>query len=565
MYQAPPQKSVGVSPCSRSHAPSRRTRSPGSPPVGRACVGLVKCVWWPNGPRVAASRARASQVPSSRSPAAASGGRISAAIASPPAGAPAAPRTRARRRRRAVVRRGTRPLRTVRSTWAAPGSSTGVSNIGNAYHAQPLLVIGAAALPRLLALAIERDDILEEYVEKSDTFARTLVASGTFGFLPEVPSAYTQPLYAWFLAALYWPLERSWVVVGLAQVALAVATALLVLPIGTRLASVRIGVLAALVATLHPYVVWHDVHVNREILDGLLAAAVVLLALAAYDRRSPLYALATGAAAGLAILSNARLSSCRWCSRPTSPGVSGPPGGRSLPVPSSFSARRSWTAPWLVRNEVVIGCPTITTDTRALWKANNPATYDVLARGGWIDDVPDLPGVPPWPERAAGISVAAAKAVDECAQSSFYRDEVLEFWRDEPGEKRRLAVQAVGMLWSPVLSVEADEPGSRGSPDSRSAPSSPPSWSCSTRSRSGAPSSRRGASSRSRRCCSVSTPHGDGVRRNRPLPRALGLRARLARGIRARSHLAVSPRRGARRRRRARRVELLDPIGAALL
>ena len=104
-------------------------------------------------------------------------------------------------------------------------------------------------------------------------------------------------------------------------------------------------------------------------------------------------------------------------------------------------------------------------DTRALWKANNPATYDVLARGGWIDDVPDPPGVPPWPERAASISVATAKAVDECAQASFYRDEVLDFWRDEPGEKARLAVQAVGMLWSPFLSVEADDPGQQGAAD----------------------------------------------------------------------------------------------------
>ena len=51
------------------------------------------------------------------------------------------------------------------------------------------------------------------------------------------------------------------------------------------------------------------------------------------------------------------------------------------------------TAPWVIRNRVVIGCATITTDTRALWKANNPATYDVLARGGWIDDVPDLPEI----------------------------------------------------------------------------------------------------------------------------------------------------------------------------
>ena len=114
---------------------------------------------------------------------------------------------------------------------------------------------------------------------------------------------------------------------------------------------------------------------------------------------------------------------------------------------------------------MVIGCATITTDTRALWKANNPATYDVLARGGWIDDVPDLPGVPPWPEKAAGISVAAAKAVDECAQSSFYRDEVLDFWRDHPGEKARLAVQAVGMLWSPFLSVTADDEAQQGASD----------------------------------------------------------------------------------------------------
>ena len=122
--------------------------------------------------------------------------------------------------------------------------------------------------------------ILEEYVEKSDTSRGRSSPSGTFGFLPDVPSAYTQPLYAWFLAALYWPLERSWVVVGLAQVVVAVATALLVLAIGSHLSTVRTGVIAALVATLHPYLVWHDVHVNREILDGLLAAAIVLLALA---------------------------------------------------------------------------------------------------------------------------------------------------------------------------------------------------------------------------------------------------------------------------------------------
>jgi 4-amino-4-deoxy-L-arabinose transferase-like glycosyltransferase len=328
-----------------------------------------------------------------------------------------------------------------------------------------LLVAAVAALPRLLALVVERDKILEAYVEKSDVFARTLVSSGTFGFLPGVPSAYTQPLYAWFLAALYWPLERSWVVVGTAQILVAVATALLVLTIGTHLASVRTGVLAALVSTVHPYLVWHDIHVNREILDGLLAAAIVLLALLAYERRSLAYALGLGAVTGLAILSNARLvllplvlaPYVAWRVRPAR---------RALAAAGLVVAGAALvTAPWVVRNEVVVGCATITTDTRALWKANNPATYDVLARGGWIDDVPDLPNVPPWPEKAAGISVAAAKAVDECAQSSFYRDQVFDFWRDHPGEKARLALQAVGMLWSPFLSVTADDPGQQGLSD----------------------------------------------------------------------------------------------------
>ncbi len=320
------------------------------------------------------------------------------------------------------------------------------------------LVVGAAAaLPRLLALLVERGTILEEYVEKSDRFAQTLVSSGTFGFVPDVPSAYTQPLYAFFLAGLYWPLDRSWVVVGLAQIVVAVVTALLVVEIGRRLRSIGIGVVAALVATLHPYVVWHDVHVNREILDGLLVALLTLLALLAYERRSAPIACAAGFVCGVAILGNARLVVLPfvlapylvWRIRPRFEAVV------TAVLVIVFAAAA--VAPWAIRNEVRVGCVAITTDARALWKANNENTYDVLARGGWIDDVPELPGIPPWPERAAEISPAAARAVDECEQMRFYQDEVFTFWREQPGEKARLAAQAVGMLWRPTFTTETSE------------------------------------------------------------------------------------------------------------
>jgi hypothetical protein len=107
-----------------------------------------------------------------------------------------------------------------------------------------------------------------------------------------------------------------------------------------------------------------------------------------------------------------------------------------------------------------VGCVALTTDARALWKANNLNTYDTLARGLWIDDVPELPGAPPWPELAADLTLAGTPtSVDECAQMRLYRREVLDFWREHPGEKARLAFQATRMLWSPVPS-ESDESGS---------------------------------------------------------------------------------------------------------
>jgi hypothetical protein len=328
-------------------------------------------------------------------------------------------------------------------------------------RSQALLIVGlAAAIPRLIIVLIERQTILEQFVEKSDRFARTLVASGTFGFVPGIPSAYTQPLYAFFLAGLYWPFARSWAVVGIAQTLVAVGTALLVFEIGRRLRAVWFGMIAALISTLHPYLVWHDVHVNRELLDGFLLALLTLLAIVAWERRSPWLAVAAGAVTGVAILGNSRLlllpilvaAYLSWPLRPAR--------RAALVGVATVAAAAVVVAPWAIRNKAEIGCFAITTDARALWKANNPSTYGVLAKGQWIDDVPELRGAPPWPEKAANRTPPLR--VDECAQMRLYQDEVFDFWADHPGEKAKLAAQATQMLWRPTLTVEADDPGRGG-------------------------------------------------------------------------------------------------------
>ena len=58
-----------------------------------------------------------------------------------------------------------------------------------------LLLVLATALPRLLALLHERGAILASFTDKGDNFAQTYLATGTYGFIPGHPSAYTQPLY----------------------------------------------------------------------------------------------------------------------------------------------------------------------------------------------------------------------------------------------------------------------------------------------------------------------------------------------------------------------------------
>jgi 4-amino-4-deoxy-L-arabinose transferase-like glycosyltransferase len=323
-----------------------------------------------------------------------------------------------------------------------------------------LIVLGAALLPRLALMLYERDALIAGLTEKSDRFARTLVASGTYGFIAGRPSANTQPLYGFLLSGIYWVAGRDWTTVATAQTLLAAATALLVYAIGAHIGGRAVGVVGAVVSTLHPYLVWHDIHINREVLDGTLAAGLTLAVLVAAERRTLRTSAVAGVVAGLAVLANSRLVLLplalgvfvAWEIRPLRRAAL----AAVMLVAVSFVV----TLPWLVRNEASVGCFTLTTDARALWKANTPETYGILASGKWLDQVPNLRGAPPWPERAADITerTGTVVTVDECAQMRLYQHETTRFWREHPGEKARLAAQAVRMLWSPFVTVESDTP-----------------------------------------------------------------------------------------------------------
>jgi hypothetical protein len=316
----------------------------------------------------------------------------------------------------------------------------------------------AAIAPRVVVLLYEREDILTAFTDKSDDFAQTFVEHGTFGFIPGEPSAYTQPLYGFFLIPVYWIFDRSWWAVGGVQILVAAGTALLVYAIGARVLSRSAATVAAIVSTLNPYLVWHDVHLNREILDQLLAAALVLCTLIAAERRSLPWATAAGVYAGLAVLGNVRLAfvplviAAYLLFR----------NGLTWAPLAVVVAAAVIVSPWVIRNRVEVGCFALTTDARALWKANNLQTYDLLAAGKWIDDVRDPPGRPfPNPEEARDIYVRTGRKVhvDECTQQDYYQERVWEFVREHPGEKAKLAAQALRMEWDPRTTASATESG----------------------------------------------------------------------------------------------------------
>jgi 4-amino-4-deoxy-L-arabinose transferase-like glycosyltransferase len=330
------------------------------------------------------------------------------------------------------------------------------------------VVAAACIVPRLAVLLHERTSILTANTEKSDVFAQVFVAHGTYGFIPGEPSAYTQPLYGWFLVPVYWLFGRTWQSVGFSQLALAVIVAWLVYEIGRRVLGRGAGVVAAVISTVNPYLIWHDMHVNREIVDQVCSAALVLATLAVADRPTWRRGALLGVVTGLAMLGNTRLVFvpilCAVYLAFRLPHVR----ATAIVCGVVLAGATVTVMPWLIRNKVNVGCLTMTTDGRAMWKANNAGTYGLLSQGEWIDNVgPNAPRPPEpghlTPEEARGRYDATNHRVvlhpDECLEMTFYENLAFHYWAAHPVGKLKLAALSTKLLWQPSVFETSGRPG----------------------------------------------------------------------------------------------------------
>ena len=247
------------------------------------------------------------------------------------------------------------------------------------------LLVLATALPRLAALLHERGAILASFTDKGDNFAQTYPRDRDVRLHPgpsvRVHAAALRLVPDPALLDLRPPLGGRRARADLRRG----RTTLIVWQIGKRWLTPTIGLLAGSLVALHPYLVWHDVHMNREILDHFVAAATVYLTLHAAERFGWRRALPLGAVIGVAILGNVRLEGLPIVLAAYLLWRAGISRRTLLATGALFAGAAVVVLPWVVRNKVSVGCWTVTTDARALWKANNVNTYVTLKHGGWID------------------------------------------------------------------------------------------------------------------------------------------------------------------------------------
>ena len=269
---------------------------------------------------------------------------------------------------------------------------------------KPLLAVLLLAFAlRAGVVFIFRDSILI-YTEAAEQFAINFVNGKGFGLIEGLPSSYRPPMYAFFLIIVYGIFGRSALSVGLSQAMVGTGTCFLVYMIGRKIFNHRVGLVAALLVGIYPYLVYHDVHVNRTVVITFLLAAAILLILKVGERPTRWNILLAGVLIAADALAQPTILAafpfialwllvrydCRfWAALKVSAGI--------------IAATTLALSPWMVRNYLVHHTTVLVSTEvgRNFWKQHNDYTEQLIRQNLWIDNVPE-------PDDAPGLGVEGA-------------------------------------------------------------------------------------------------------------------------------------------------------------
>lgn len=246
------------------------------------------------------------------------------------------------------------------------------------------------------------------------------------------------PLYPFFLIAVYKTLGRDPLAVAIVQTAFDALTVLMLYWIGRRVAGVQVGLLAALLYGVYPYLLYQNLTLNDTGIFILLLAAGIAAAYKARDTLDWRWAVALGITFGLGALTKTLivlllplLALWWWQTVGLRPAI-------TLALASGITLL-AVIAPWVVRNtrlhdELVV---LSTNGGSNLHQGNNACVADYLARG--------------WDAQWVNCIVLAPDDLSETEADRWHRAQALDYLRDHPDEWPRLFGTKFWVLWSPAI------------------------------------------------------------------------------------------------------------------
>jgi 4-amino-4-deoxy-L-arabinose transferase-like glycosyltransferase len=243
----------------------------------------------------------------------------------------------------------------------------------------PGIIFFAAFFPRLIIAGLQGETaFLANGYGQYLSLVERMAASGEYCLDTAFGTkcAFWPPLYPGFLF-LFSGGGHSYYPVMVLQAALGSATALTAFYLADELFGRRVAVVAGLLTAFYPYYLLHDVQLQDTVLAGTTACLGVLLLVRIRTSTSFLQWVVTGAVLGAAVLTRATalpfvVLAVIWVAA-----------GVNLRKAVVVAAVALLTvSPWLIRNYVVVGGVTLTSQTgRFLWIAHNDATFSYYPSG----------------------------------------------------------------------------------------------------------------------------------------------------------------------------------------
>jgi len=263
--------------------------------------------------------------------------------------------------------------------------------------------------------------------------------------------AHLMPGYPVFLS--YTMLSSNeFISVILSQAFVSVGTVLCVFLLGRNLFGLVPGFIAGTMAAFYPYFVWHDTSLQDTGLFTFFVTLSLLLFYRVRNSKSHLFWGTAGLSLGLAMLTRSSLMpflgmALLWSALV----VSGSIRARLGRVVMLAGVLLVVLVPWLLRNQIVVGAPILTSQSgRFLWIGNNEHTFS-----HYPQDNIDASEAEAWLALSpAEVLEIQSLADDEVAQSDWFFKRGISYIKENPGTTLWGAIRKIWTSFSWIFSPD---------------------------------------------------------------------------------------------------------------